>query len=345
MNKFDHRNRQATKEWLTLVLNRNGFLNTGQVIDHVQRPSRIGESNTSEFLELTIKYSPDSSGKKPSSCLIKLGKPERFEPCEKESQFYDFIRGKRPGSVLESYATSVDEELKSVAILIEDKSDAFPPVEGLIPPDIDTCERAVRVLAHCHSMWWNHPKLNNIKAILDPGISVLNVSHEMVSAFFDRLGDALSPSRRAIIELSLELYPSTLQRRMDETNRQTVVHGDSHFWNFLFPKDDTKTPTLIDWQSWNVDFAMRDLAYMIVLYWFPERRSRYENRMLTSYLEELHNHGIEYSRDDMWYDYRMFIAGLVLYPCYQGPTRLWWYQMERLFCAFEDLDCREILDT
>ena len=121
------------------------------------------------------------------------------------------------------------------------------------------------------------------------------------------------------------------------------MHGDSHFWNFLFPKDVAQAPTLIDWQSWNVDFGMRDLAYMMALYWFPERRSRYEKQMLSTYLEELINHGIEYSYDDMLYDYRMFVAGLVLYPCYQGPTRLWWYQMERLFCAFEDLDCREIL--
>ena len=342
MSKFDHKNKIVTTDWLTSVLKQNGYLESGQVVKVDQKT--LGASNTSEFFEISIQYSDANSGKRPETCLMKLSKPERFAPCQREALFYEFMRIHQSPSVLNSYATSIDKELQSVVILMHYKTDASRPSENMIPPDIRLCEQAVRALARFHAHWWKHPELENITTWLDSGLSVLNVTDELVLKFIDRLGDALSPARRKIIEHSFEYFPVVYQKHKVETRRQTIVHGDSHFWNFLFPEDPTQNPTLIDWQSWNVDFCARDLAYMIALYWFPERRVRYEERMLNSYLDELNRCDIHLTFEELWNDYRLCVAGLVLYPCFQGPTRIWWHQMERLFCAFEDLDCYEVLD-
>ena len=125
MNEFDHKLQQATKQWLTSVLTQNGYLESGHVTELNQHTSRIGISNTSEFFKLDIRYSSDSSGKPPPECLMKASKPDRFQPCKKEAQYYDFIRGRQSPSVAEAYATSVDEELQSAIILLEDKGSGF----------------------------------------------------------------------------------------------------------------------------------------------------------------------------------------------------------------------------
>jgi thiamine kinase-like enzyme len=165
--------------------------------------------------------------------------------------------------------------------------------------------------------------------------------------FFDALGDGISKPRRAIIELVYEKYPRILKHRIDGTAAQTLVHGDAHFWNVLFPKDTSQTPIWIDWQSWGVDFGAFDLAYMIGLHWFPERRSRFEKDLLAIYLSELRDRGTDYDSDSLAYDYRLQVVCQLFRPMFQwymkAPAGLWWPHLDRWFSAFDDLDCHALL--
>ena len=156
------------------------------------------------------------------------------------------------------------------------------------------------------------------------------------------------PSRGGlIVERLLEQYSDVLKRRIAQTNAQTMVHGDAHLWNVLLPKDTSKEPIWIDWQAWGVHFGAYDLAYMLGLHWFPERRHRFEKQLLESYLLELHLRGINYQLDDLTYDYRLQVAGHVFTPIVHWsmkvPAAIWWPHLDRAFSAFDDLDCHEIL--
>lgn len=121
-------------------------------------------------------------------------------------------------------------------------------------------------------------------------------------------------------------------------------------WNFLFPHDLEKdTVRLIDWQSSEVGIGPADLAYMMALHWFPERRASLEVPLLRRYHTRLTESGITaYSWENCWYNYRLSAINNLLIPVWQWfvklPASLWWHHLERGFLAFEDLQCAELLD-
>ncbi|MFT7246900.1 MAG: aminoglycoside phosphotransferase (APT) family kinase protein [Candidatus Azotimanducaceae bacterium] len=77
----------------------------------------------------------------------------------------------------------------------------------------------------------------------------------MVATFMDRMGDRMSEPRRTLVTQILERIPILLKQHAAEATRQTLIHGDAHFWNFLIPKDSSASPILIDWQSWEIGFV------------------------------------------------------------------------------------------
>ena len=272
---------------------------------------------------------------------------------QEEVEFYELARHKEPPfAALACFGTAVDDAAQSAVILLEDKRDDCYTTEWPLPPKIEDCERAVTALATIHATWWNSPALANdeFDHHNDPIVNLsIERSRRFIALFFDTLGDRLSKSRRAIIEQLYEHYPRVTKHRLSETNTQTLVHGDAHFWNVLFPKDESRTPIWIDWQTWGVDFGALDLAHMIALFWFPERREWVETRLLKTYLAELNQRGVDYDYDELTYDYRLQAAGQLFVPIAQWhaktPAWIWWPNLERAFSAFDDLDCNELLDN
>jgi Ser/Thr protein kinase RdoA (MazF antagonist) len=170
---------------------------------------------------------------------------------------------------------------------------------------------------------------------------------DVIPPFIDAHGDRLSSSRRALVERVARSYPQMLRHRIESSSVQTLIHGDAHFWNFLYPKDETQPALLIDWQDAAVHFGAYDLAYMIALHWFPDRREQFETLLLRTYHSELQRHEIDYGYDELLYDYRLQVAAMLLLPMIHWaaklPAYVWWPHMDRAFSAFNDLDCGELL--
>lgn len=93
--------------------------------------------------------------------------------------------------------------------------------------------------------------------------------------------------------------------RLTDRRALTIIHGDAHSWNFLFPRSGSGPAYLIDWQLWHVDVGARDLAFFMALHWYPNRRRELEASLIERYHEALLAYGIaNYSLDDLWLDYR-----------------------------------------
>src|SRR5262249_61091383 len=100
----------------------------------------------------------------------------------------------------------------------------------------------------------------------------------------------------------------------------TVIHRDAHLSNFLYPHAPGDAIVfLIDWQLWHIDVGARDLAFMIALHWYPERRAALELPLLPRYHDRLVGHGVtEYSWDDCRRDYRLGADRNLTGPVLQG---------------------------
>ena len=347
---FDHKSREASPAWVTRCLRDTGYLTAGEVTHVRQSPSRIGRTITSEFFELDLSYSQDSQGDCPEHCLSKVSFPQQFDFAQKEATFYSIMAEEPASGLLECYGTSVDVDLASTVILLEDKGSDFYQSEWPIPPDIDVCKRAIVSLAQVHARWWEHPDIDRrgLPRVDDVAVdNFMPLVASSVELFLADMGDRISESRKRTLNALLDWWPVRFKERIALGGDQTLLHGDAHFWNFLIPHDSATLPVLIDWQNWEIGFGPRDLAYTIGLHWFPERRQRYEEQLLDVYLEELHRHEINYSREQMHYDYRLFAALMLIMPVMQCvmkiPAGVWWPHVDRAFSAYEDLKCDDLV--
>ena len=173
---------------------------------------------------------------------------------------------------------------------------------------------------------------------------------EQFGRFADRLGDRLSLDRRRLYERLVEAAPRLLAGYHSHRNA-TIVHGDAHFWNCFPPRESAADDIrLFDWDSWHIDAGTKDLAYMMAMHWYPDRRRRrLERPLLDSYHAALVANGVRgYDRRALDVDYRLSALWETMTPVWQEainiPSVIWWNNLERAFLAVDDLGCRDFLD-
>jgi Ser/Thr protein kinase RdoA (MazF antagonist) len=117
--------------------------------------------------------------------------------------------------------------------------------------------------------------------------------------FSDRLGDELSEDRRAFYERLMATAPA-LQERYRDGRNITIAHGDAHVWNCFLPRDGSDDVRWFDWDGWRIRVPTNDLAYMMAVHWYPERRRRLERTLLEHYQSVLLENGVNgYNLVDM----------------------------------------------
>ncbi len=166
-------------------------------------------------------------------------------------------------------------------------------------------------------------------------------------AFIDAVGDSLTADARRVLErvFSASLTPWL---RLTDQRALTIIHGDAHTWNFLFPRSGKGAAYLIDWQLWHVDVGARDLAFFIALHWYPGRRAELERPLIHYYYERLLEYGVRgYSFDELWLDYRRCVVRNLTIPIIFWRRGMnpegWWHRLECALTAYRDLGCDELI--
>lgn len=347
---------QVTPVWLTETLRAKGDLPQGEVTTVEKKDSST--SVTSLIVRFVLDYSAEAPETAPRHMFMKMTKPREIESFaagvgSREVAFYNGVAGTSIERwVPRCYSAAYSAETDAFHLLLEDLTDSHFQTEWPVPPLQQHCEQAIDCLANIHAFWWDHPRLGkDIGGSPDQSEfgTVLVQAEPMLAAFVDFMGDRLTSGRRAIYERILTAGPKLAERFMQEKNL-TLMHGDTHLWNFLYPHDIEKdTVRLFDWQSSDTGIGVADLAYMMALHWFPERRARLEQPLLRRYHNRLMENGITgYSWDQCWYDYRLSATLNPFIPIWQWsvklPASIWWHHLERSFLAFEDLQCAELLN-
>lgn len=347
---------QVTPAWLTDTLRAKGYLPLGQVTAVEQKDTF--NTTTSLVVRFVLDYSTDAPATAPRRMFMKMTKSGEAEDFAarvgpKEVALYNGIAGTATERwVPHCYSAAYAAETDTFHLLLEDLTDSHTQPEWPLPPLQEQCEQAIDCLANIHAFWWDHPQLGKEMGS-DPDNSELSTllgdAQALFASFVDFMGDRLSSERRSIYEQVLASAPGLMQRFLQEKNL-TLTHGDAHLWNFLYPHDmKNDTVRLVDWQSSDTSIGAADLAYMMALHWFPERRARLEKPLLRRYHDRLIESGISgYAWDDCWYDYRFSTILNLFIPVWQWSVKLWasiwWPHLERSFLAYEDLGCAELLD-
>lgn len=341
---------QVNAEWLTEVLQRTGLLNGASV---AQVDYETGVTSFSITAHLRISYNCNSQG--PDRLFLKFSKP--IHPVSTpergwEVLFYRFVAPRTPAVLPYCYDAVFSPEQGKLHLLLEDFSSTHfiePPSQ--LPPTRTNCELVVRALADIHAAWWERPPWEVIGSSQPDQAEIkrriVDVS-ERLTLFTNFLGDRLSEKRRGIYREVIAALPA-LYERLILPRAYTVIHDDIHIGNVLYPRNPTTdTVRIIDWQTWHIDLAPKDLAHMMAIFWFPEQRRDLERLLLRQYYDRLCENGVaDYSWEQLWYDYRLCVIRKLFHPPWQWATghhpNIWWNHLERVMTAYEDLECSELL--
>jgi hypothetical protein len=310
-----------------------------------------GVSTFSITANLRISYTGES--KAPARLFLKFSKPSHplsTPDSGTEVLFYRFVAPRTPAA-LHCYDAGFSPEQGKLHLLLEDLSvthDSEPPSQ--LPPPKENCELIVKALADIHAAWWEQPPWDVIGASLPDQAAIdrrIQDVRDGIARFANFLGDRLTAKRREIYREVLDALPDLYTRLMSSL-AYTVIHDDIHIGNVLYPRNPmVDTVRIIDWQTWHIDLAPKDLAHMMAIFWFPEQRRALERVLLKQYYDRLCENGVaDYSWEQLWNDYRLCVLRKLFHPAWQWGTghhpNIWWNHLERVMTAYEDLECREL---
>jgi hypothetical protein len=339
----------VTADGLTQILRADGALPDGAVEAVEVVSSRL--ATLSKVFRLEVRYSHPTAA--PTRFFLKTTRtglaPELRVVGQREVAYYrDVAPYLPPGLVPRCYGAAWDDGASRFQLILEDLSESHAMVsEWPVPPTDAQCRRIVEVYARLHASFWDHPDLGRtIGTFIDaPLTDWFDRYGQRFAAFADHLGDRLSAERRRIYERVIGAGDRLADRH--RTRRDlTIVHGDAHVWNALHsPTGDVR---LIDWDDWRLAPAADDLAYMMAVHWYPDRRHRLEDPLLCHYHQALVKAGVRgYGLDALRHDYRLAVVRQLAVPVFQRsaklPALIWWSHLERILLAFDDLGCGELL--
>ncbi|HKY43184.1 MAG TPA: phosphotransferase [Pyrinomonadaceae bacterium] len=300
------------------------------------------ETPISKLVFLKVAYSAEAPADLPRHLVVK-------SPLKTEHSEVQFYRKLAPLMETPPVVHCLAALEDTCTIVLEDLRPTHDHPPWPLPPSRIQCERAVEALACVHAQWWESPKLGQQVGKPHTTESLTTMVKGIAShlpSFIDTLGDAFTLEARKIYE---RVFSSSLKPWLRLTNRHalTVIHGDAHAWNFLFPRAGDGPAFLFDWQLWHVDVGARDLAFLMV-HWYPNRRRELERPLIRQYYEAILARDVNnYAFDELWLDYRRCAVRNLTLPIIfweRGmKPEFWWHRLQAALEAYRDLDCDELL--
>ncbi len=357
MNPISHIN-QITTDWLTEILQQGGYLEQGHVVSVVAQDPEINSNDGPGFIannRIAIQYSSDATLSAPRRLYLKAQPGTLHKSAGLcEVTFYHSIASKMAFSPAPiCFDSAYDTESGAYHLLLQDVSETHRAVHPEEPATQSDIKDMLNTLAKFHAHWWGHQQLGESIGTKSSPEEIRDSFAQLASVFdeyMDFLGDRLSTERRRVYELVLDRYPNILVQRMAQRHTLTLVHNDAHAGNFLLPRIPSQSTYLIDWQQWDIHTGLHDVAYLIALFWYPERRERFEQWAVRHYHEQLCESGVNgFDWQSCWNDYRLQAIENLFVPFWAWffQKKDWgfhrWHQLEKAMLAFIDLHCDEIL--
>ena len=245
---------QFSVEWLNSVLRGKGILEQAEV----------AAVDVSEWPVLKLSYAVEPKGKPgfPARLFLKIIKEGAStspdinnkrqalgSTGQNEVDFYRLAVSRQDlPMILPCYDVASSPDDRTAHLLLQDYSLTHVEPAWTVPITRHR-EEITRCSAQFHSKWWQYAQLSQVKRI-DLNINLncqdeagykeyVRVQQEAFPYFVDFLGDNLTPSMRKMYERTLtalpNFWPKYLKPRLETLENITLLHGDSHWGQFVCP--------------------------------------------------------------------------------------------------------------
>ena len=339
-------------EFLTDALRGGGVLGSGKVVNVEVIFHRT--LKVSRVARLRLGYGHGKSAAAPNTVFLKLSASPSdvaisLDPSSEVVFYSDFGSTTPAPPIIRCFGAGVMAETGSAYLFLEDLTETHSQPRSPQPPSLEMSRLAVKSLARFHAHWWENERLGNglgeyfDQKWLDKFVDELGISFEQF------LGAVELTSERRRIYQSVLSASQMIWGRLTDPSGLTVVNGDTHWWNFLYPNDQASEDVrLFDWQLWHLDLGARDLAFLVALGGFADRRPEVEQHLVDTYFSSLLENGVtQYPLEAFLVDYRLSaIRNLNIPVIYWAQGRKeseWRPLLERAFEAFEVLRCGDLI--
>lgn len=332
---------QVTPDWLTDVLQRSGVLDAGSVVDIQFADDSFSHGGESASGSFAVTYSQSVSKTVPHYFFLKMGNRQP------EVDFYNHIAPTLTSMPILRCFDAVYENGRS-HLLFENLAATHGALEDGLPPTVAMTKRLIDIIVPLHVKFWENPKLmGEYQPYLDdvPGF-ILGQAQQHFGRFVDVMSDRLPPNFRRIYEKLLAAMPLPKWQERLKDNRMTLVHGDPHPYNFLFPRSGSGDIYLLDWAVWHRQLGTFDVFYMMD--GRPGRRELVEEPLVRYYHDQLLAHGVMgYDWQQCWHDYKLavisFLPFNIFWFAHNTPPDVWYNGLYDSVNTFIALGCEELL--
>jgi thiamine kinase-like enzyme len=336
---------ELTPARLTAILTRQGVLPRGEAVE----VSVIEEAKTpwSQVYHLKVIYSADAPAGPPRRLFLKMG-----QGGEAEVTFYRSMARAVSAAlpVVPCYEAAWSPATERSHLLLLDLADTHGLVAPWpMPPLRAHGEAVVGQLAKFHAYWWEHPGLGKEVGELQWNLRSEQAYRETIAwrreaygRFASFLGDRLGSEHRRLYEEVIALQPTLWDSywcaRVLHARRLTLIHGDCHPGNLLYPRDPGRSDIyLVDWQGCRIATGTTDLAYMVSLHWYGERDRAWP--FLQCYYRGLLENGVQdCTWDDFCLDYAVAVTEYLFDPIrlYDADVEplVWWPILQKGLVAY-----------
>ena len=343
-----------TPEWMTDMLRRNGINARVIRVDVILRK----ELPISTVCRLAVHYDGPGAEGRPRTLFVKLPRGSGEANDHTEVEFYRDIAADIPGPPLvRCYDAAYSSKTGRSHIVLDDLFDTHSQPKSGIPPSVELSRLAVEALAKAHAATWGR-RIEDLGSgnsdIRGSGFTTPSVAGFDLQKFIEDLDKSVHQFLK-VAELTgaqklayrrMLATATAIWGRVKRSEHVTVTHGDTHWWNFLYPIDPSiHSVHIIDWHLWHIDLGARDLAFLLALGGFAEPRPDLENELLRVYHDTLAVDG--YSWDMLIEDYRWSAIRNLNIPVIfwsQGKHySTWQTALRRAWEAYERLKCRTLI--
>ena len=343
MSAFPRAAIEITPSWLTERLAANGLLTGGRVVAVAPTGQPKADRTAST---IAIQYSPDAAGNLPYRAFFKYNangrdrvEVRRHCAAVREALFYTEISprcgGIAPrcfdagGDLNDGEAYLILEDISASHVLLE-KADVPSPYGGWASFEnvaIEQFAAIVRAMARFQACWWDDPRIAEEDLASGTGdmlSMVMTASASFVEGTLtdawearvigrlERYGEADPKSAMCLMRDAISAWPNLFRARIGRRDT-TLMHGDLHLRNVLFPACGELEPLIIDWEGLTTGVGIADVAHLLATSMLSrDRAADLEDSLLSQYHGELIQNGVEcYTLEDTWSDYRLALVALV----------------------------------